>query len=324
MKKKKIACIIGAILIIGGLVTTCFIENNYKNNINATGKAESVTDNKVKLVVDTESKDTLPKNFRTTNDKIDGEKSGNINLTGLADLNISGSGALSEKGLEAIKGNVGDKPIMDVDLRQESHGFINGMGISWFGKNDGANKGLTRDQVIADEKEKLDKISKDKHVTFDQLAEGKSINTISEINDPESVQSEEELAKKVGMNYLRITATDHERPLDDQIDLFVESVTNIPNGTWLHFHCRGGDGRTTSFMSMYDMMHNAKKVSFEDIMNRQHLIGGSDLLKGEDKDGTQTRKDFLNKFYDYCKDNQDNYKTSWSQWLKDTKAQSKK
>ena len=319
-------CVIGAIVIIGGLVSTYFIEHNYKNNTKAAAKTESVEknkksakDSKVKLVIDTENKDTLPKNFRTTGDKVDSEKAGGINLTGLADLNISGSGALSEKGLEAIKQNVGDKPIIDVDLRQESHGFINGMGISWFGENDGANKGLARDKVIADEKEKLDKISEDKHITFDQLAKGKSINTISEINNLESVQTEEELTKKLGTNYLRITATDHERPLDEQVDLFVQSVRSIPNGTWLHFHCRGGDGRTTSFMSMYDMMHNAQKVSFEDIMNRQHLIGGSDLLKSEDKDGTQTRKDFLKEFYDYSKNNQDGFQTSWSQWLKSAK-----
>ena len=298
------------------LTTTYCIKHYYNGNKNIVTQTKSAQSSKVNFVIDTENKDVLPKNFRTTKDAINSEKSGNVNLAGMSDLNISGSGSLSEKGLDMIKEKVGNKPIIDIDLRQEDHGFINGMGVSWFGKNDQANKGLTREQVIADEKDKLNKISEDKHVTFDQLPKGKSINTIKEISDPESVQTEEELAKSLGMSYLRITVTDHEKPLDYQVDLFVESIKNLPQDTWIHFHCRGGAGRTTTFMSMYDMMHNAKNVSFEDIMKRQTLIGGSDLLKSEDQDESQGRPDFMNKFYNYCKENQDGFQTSWSQWLK--------
>jgi len=316
MKKKNIMYIIGALVIVGALSVAYYVAHYYKGNTSIITKTESVQSSKVNLVIDTENKNVLPKKFRTTNDKINSEQAGNINLVGMSDLNISGSGALSEKGLAMIKEKTGNRPIIDIDLRQENHGFINGMGISWFGENDEANKGLTREQVIADEKDKLNQISQDKHATFDQLPKGKSINTIKEINNPESVQTEEELAKKLGMSYLRITVTDHGNPLDDQVDLFVQYVRNLPKETWLHFHCRGGAGRTTTFMSMYDMMHNAKNVSFEDIMKRQTLIGGSDLLNGDDEDKGETRSDFMNMFYNYCKDNQDGFQTSWSQWLK--------
>lgn len=316
MKKKKIIYVVGALAIIGALAIVYGVKHYYKGNETIASKTDSAQSSKVNLVIDTENKNVLPKNFRTTKDAINSEKAGSVNLNGLSDLNISGSGALSEKGLAMVKEKVGNKPIMDIDLRQEDHGFINGMGISWFGENDQANKGLTREQAMVDEKDKLDQISKNKHVAFDQLPKGKSVNTIKEINNPESVQTEEELAKSLGMSYLRITVTDHEKPLDDQVDLFVESIKNIPQDTWLHFHCRGGAGRTTTFMSMYDMMHNAKNVSFEDIMKRQTLIGGSDLLKGEDQDENQARPDFMNMFYNYCKENQDGFQTSWSQWLK--------
>lgn len=316
MKKKKIICIIGALVIIVALTTAYCIEHYYSSNKNIVTQTKSSKSRKVNFVIDTENKDVLPKNFRTTKDEINSEKAGNVNLAGMSDLNISGSGALSEKGLDMIKEKIGNKPIIDIDLRQEDHGFINGMGVSWFGKKNQANIELTREQVIGDEKDKLNKISEDKHATFDQLPKGKSINTIKEISNPESVQTEEELAKSLGMSYLRITVTDHEKPLDDQVDLFVESIKNLPQDTWIHFHCRGGAGRTTTFMSMYDMMHNAKNVSFEDIMKRQTLIGGSDLLKGEDQDESQGRPDFMNKFYNYCKENQDGFQTSWSQWLK--------
>jgi protein-tyrosine phosphatase len=319
MEKKKIACVIGALVIVGGLGTTYYLNNFTKGNTNTATKKQVIQSSKVNLIIDTENKAVLPKKFRTTKDKISSDKVGTINLKGLSDLNMSGSGALSEKGLAAIKDKIGNRAILDVDLRQEDHGFVNGMGISWFGKNDDANKGLTRDQIISDEKNKLNKISQDKHVTFDQLKNGKSINVLKEINDPQKVQTEEELAKTLGISYLRITVTDHEKPLDEQVDLFVKSVTNLPQDTWLHFHCRGGAGRTTTFMSMYDMMHNAKNVSYEDIMKRQTLIGGSDLLKGEDEDKTQSRPDFMKTFYNYCKDNNDGFKTSWSQWLKNKK-----
>jgi protein-tyrosine phosphatase len=319
MKKKKIIYIIGILIITGTLSAAFYVEHMYKANKSIDTKAESIQNGKVNLVIDTENKAALPKNFRTTKDKINSEKAGDVNLAGMSDLNISGSGALSEKGLAMIKEKIGSKSIIDVDLRQEDHGFVNGMGISWFGENDQANKGISRDQIIADEKNKLNGISKDKHVVFDKLPKGKSINTISEINNPESVQTEEELAKSLGMNYLRITVTDHEKPLDDQVDLFVGLVKNLQQDTWLHFHCRGGAGRTTTFMAMYDMMHNAKNVSFEDIMKRQTLIGGSDLLKGEDQDESQDRSNFMEEFYNYCKDDKDEFQTSWSEWIKSNK-----
>ncbi|AGF55680.1 hypothetical protein B0P06_000212 [Clostridium saccharoperbutylacetonicum] len=319
MKKKKIIYIIGILIITGTLSAAFYVEHMYKANKSIDTKAESIQNGKVNLVIDTENKAVLPKNFRTTKDKINSEKAGDVNLAGMSDLNISGSGALSEKGLAMIKEKIGSKSIIDVDLRQEDHGFVNGMGISWFGDNDQANKGISRDQIIADEKNKLNGISKDKHVAFDKLPKGKSINTISEINNPESVQTEEELAKSLGMSYLRITVTDHEKPLDDQVDLFVGSVKNLQQDTWLHFHCRGGAGRTTTFMAMYDMMHNAKNVSFEDIMKRQTLIGGSDLLKGEDQDESQDRSNFMEEFYNYCKDDKDEFQTSWSEWIKSNK-----
>ena len=319
MKKKKIIYIIGILVIAGALSATFYVKHTYKSNKSIDTKAESIQNGKVNLVIDTENKDVLPKKFRTTKDTVKSEQAGNINLTGMSDLNISGSGALSEKSLSMIKEKIGNKPIIDVDLRQEDHGFINGMGISWFGENDEANKGLTREQVIADEKDKLNQIAQNKHVEFDQLPNGKSINTIKEINNPESVQTEEELANKLGMSYLRITVTDHGNPSDDQVDLYIKSVKDLPNETWLHFHCRGGAGRTTTFMAMYDMMHNAKNVSYEDIMKRQTLIGGSDLINGDYEDKSQIRTDFMNMFYNYCKDNKDGFQTSWSEWLKNNK-----
>lgn len=40
------------------------------------------------------------------------------------------------------------------------------------------------------------------------------------------------------------------------------------------FHCEAGEGRTTAYMAMYDMMKNPD-VSLKDILYRQHLLGGN-------------------------------------------------
>jgi hypothetical protein len=70
---------------------------------------------------------------------------------------------------------------------------------------------------------------------------------------------------------------------------------------------------------MYDMMRNAKRVTLEDITQRQWLIGGVDLLAMKRPDSfkyeaTRERSVFVRKFYDYCRSNSDNFKTSWTEW----------
>lgn len=103
MKRNKVVYIIVALVIIGGATIMYSINQHYKSSKIAIQKTNSVQANKTKLVIDTDNKDVLPKNFRTTKDKINDEKSKDIDFTGLSDLNISGSGALSEKSLAMVK-----------------------------------------------------------------------------------------------------------------------------------------------------------------------------------------------------------------------------
>src|SRR5699024_5080889 len=86
------------------------------------------------VIVDLDDKEQLQKRIRTTSDSVNKEENEGINLEGLKDLKSSGSGMISKKGLIKIKQEIGDYPITVVDLRQESHGFVNGMAVSWFGK----------------------------------------------------------------------------------------------------------------------------------------------------------------------------------------------
>jgi len=240
--------------------------------------------------------------MRKSNDVIKnqvGDKT--ISINGLKDLKISGSGQFSKGGLQLLKKAIGASPIVIVDLRQESHGFVNGTAFSYMDKDNKANKGLTPQQVTADETARLKTIQSEGNIKF------KSDNVPTKV---ETVNTEQELVKSVGMTYVRFPVTNNEWPTDDVVNDFVQFVRSQPKKSWLHFHCMEGVGRTTLFMVMYDSMKNAKTVSLEDIMDRQVLLGGKNLLQT----GSDERAAFLRSFYEYCKENTDGFETSWSQW----------
>ena len=58
------------------------------------------------------------------------------------------------------------------------------------------------------------------------------------------------------VEYVRIPVTDHCAPSDAAIDVLCglrEAARTDPT-SWVHFHCHGGDGRTTTFLALYDML----------------------------------------------------------------------
>lgn len=265
--------------------------------------------NNIRLVINSDNTKKLSKHFRKTTDLTNFKGTKVINLNGLANLNISGSSQFSENSLISIKQSLGNAmPIIVVDLRQESHGFINGIAVSWSGNRNKANKGLTKEEVLFDENARLQSILLNKPI---------SIGDKTLI--PKKVEDEEELVQSYGMSYMRIPVTDKERPTNNMVDYFIKFVNSLPPNTWLHFHCKGGVGRTATFMVMYDMMKNAKNVSLQDIMNRQVLLGGKNLLRDEPHLMYRLKKQrakLIKRFYRYCVENNDNFKTTWSQWIR--------
>ena len=119
------------------------------------------------LVEDNENYDTMPFKFRKSNELQSIANNSALNLAGLENLNISGSQQFSKMNLslllKAINTNL---PIIDFDLRQESHGFINGIPISFENKHNNANKGLSNEQVLKKEKAQLDSIKKGVPISF--------------------------------------------------------------------------------------------------------------------------------------------------------------
>jgi protein tyrosine phosphatase (PTP) superfamily phosphohydrolase (DUF442 family) len=275
------------------------------------------------LVFDAEpDKQKEPFNFRTMKDAFPKVEGPAPNREGLDTLRASGSASFSEESLRKIKDRLPVKKVTVVDLRQESHGYLNGLTVEWWGDHNAANKAKSFDQIQKDETARLAALKDAGQATV--FLVGKGEKRVEETGATKlalkNVQTEQELCKANQLGYFRIPVTDREKPDDAEVDRFLGLIRELPDDSWLHFHCRAGQGRTTTFLAMYDMMHNAKKVSRDDILRRQQLLGGADLASDGPKDdwryeGYVARRLFLEKFYDYCKANDDGFKTRWSDWL---------
>lgn len=275
------------------------------------------------LIVNMWDSEELPKKFRMSTDlftKTEGSSA--PSSIGLKELLASGSAQFSEKSLGAILKKIPSQHITIVDLRQESHGFVNGTAVSWFVERDWANKGKTLPEVLDDENRRL------KEITEWPIATLYASRKFPVPVWVKSSFSEAELAATKNLGYLRIPVTDHMRPTDADVDVFINFVKSLPKDTvWLHFHCAAGEGRTTTFLAMYDMMRNATKVKLHDIFLRQHLIGGINFLSESASDWRKSyfedRKQFLRQFYVYCQQNPLFQKT-WSTWSSEQKLDKQK
>lgn len=294
MNRKKKICVVTFIVIIS--IFFIYFKDFF------IGKFDT---NSINPIIDSTNIEQLPKNFRMCNSNIKDDVV--QNSIGLSDLKISGSGQFSENSLDVIKKAIDSNSIIIVDLKQEHHGFINGIPISWVNKKNTSNKGLTKEQILDNENNKLGSIENNKEI----LIQNQKLI-------PTKIQNEKQLVENNGMSYIRIPVTDKEKPSDDMVDYFVQFVQSLPQNIWVHFHCEEGIGRTTTFMVMYDIIKNAKRVSLDDIMNRQVLIGGQDLLDDtvNTSKNAEERSEFIKKFYEYALQNDDNFKITWSQWLK--------
>ena len=254
-----------------------------------------VDENSVNLVLDTQNCSDMPKHFRKSTDKLNTQNNEELNLSGLNTLNISGSQQFCEGNLPLVIDSIGNSlPITVIDLRQESHGFINGSPVSWANALNDANKGLTKDEVMLDEYNKLNSIKLNVPMTYH--------NHKNVIVVPKKVEDEEHLVNSKSLSYIRIPVTDGKIPTDDMVDYFVELIKLQPEKSWLHFHCKQGIGRTTTFMIMYDMIKNSKDVTADDIIRRQLLLANFDESHIKSFNNNE-RINFLKNFYKYCKEN---------------------
>jgi len=316
----------------------------------------------VKDISDKALKANLPKTFR-----IDSRNQ------------ASASAQLTKEHLDHVLKEIGrsDCPetVTVVDLRQESHGFANGIPFSWYRCKNLINFGKTRSGAMFSETEALENLQ---HNIDNGLFPTISLHEIRVkllgsiysaeeliLQEPVKIESEEQVCTSLGVNYARFPVVDHHNPDEIVADAFVRFVTTlfVPDSKdseesssnspkkqqWLHFHCKGGRGRSTSFISMFSMLlhylridNDLKVMTVEDFIGTQHTIGGSDLFKPPRCKNKQwkmaafkNRERFLRYFYEYCvyfstkntetgaSETTTTARQSWYDWI-ENKMQSKK
>ena len=280
---------------------------------------------------------SLPKNFRTMTDPWHHTKSGNApSRKGLETLKASGSAQFCKGQLQSMLSSKRvSLPMTIVDLRQESHGFFqldqplqgeSTIAVGWFAERDWMSIGKGLVSVLADENVRLGAATKNAKLTVNEIKSVNSEGGICKLHPYPVVTAgwltERQLAKKAGSDYIRFPTTDHVRPRDEEVDGFVDFDTRLARGTWLHFHCRGGDGRTTTFLAMHDIIHNAPAVAVDDILIRQYWLGGVDLYAPPSKSTNYQypfaveREQFIRDFYQYvCAAKPRGFQLSWSKWV---------
>ena len=210
-------------------------------------------------------------------------------------------------------------PAVIVDLRQESHGWINGAPVTWLAQGDAANLGKTPAEAAERERSLLQDLTVRATVEVALIDADDSPSHPQELA-VESVQSEEELVRSLGLGYHRLYVTDHLRPSDQEVDGFLQFVAALAPGTWLHFHCRGGKGRTTTLLAMYDMLRNADRVSCEEVMARQAAAHPCYDLRDLHSSSSghlsyRERLDFLQVFHVFARERKKGCAGAWSDWL---------
>jgi hypothetical protein len=144
-----------------------------------------------------------------------------------------------------------------VDLRQETHGFYNGEAVSLYADKDWANVWRSPAWIAEDERRLVDvgATANVRMFSYTKDAEERIIPTgITELTVTDAA-TEETIARRMPFPvvYHRLPTTDHCPPFE-MLEPFIAFCNQIDLAKdWVHFHCHGGDGRTTTFLALYDM-----------------------------------------------------------------------
>jgi Inositol hexakisphosphate len=267
----------------------------------------------------------LPRNLRTTDDPLTAAKDETPSAVfELRNLRASGSGEFTPEGLKLVLARTRGH-VTVFDLRQETHIFVNDLPVIWYASRDWSNVGRSQSEVEADEVARVASLKAGKKIDIrpgHPVKHGNADSVPPQQVTVERASIERDLVQPAGASYVRITVTDHTRPLDDEVDRFILAVRSLPENAWAHFHCEAGLGRTTTFMVLYDMLRNANRVSLEHIVQRQKILSrGCDVLQPDEPSNWKApyaadRAAFIRAFYEYARANPNGRPQIWSEWLK--------
>jgi hypothetical protein len=266
-----------------------------------------------------------PRNLRTTDDSLTpGTSEAPSAMVGLRDLRASGSGEFTPEGLKLVLARTRG-PVTVFDLRQETHIFVNDLPASWYASRDWSNVGRSQSEIEADEATRVASLKPGSKIDVrpgHSVKHGDANSVAPQQVTVERASVERDIVQPAGASYVRITVTDHVRPIGDEVDTFILAVRALPEDAWAHFHCEAGLGRTTTFMVLYDMLRNANRVSLEDIVQRQKVLShGYDVLQPDEPGNWKApyaaeRANFIRGFYNYSRANPNGRPLLWSEWLK--------
>ncbi len=269
--------------------------------------------------LDAPGEEVLPRNLRLSSDDFTAEDSSL--KSGLSQLCISGSAQPSAAGFTALYQQLRAQtslPIYMVDLREESHGFLAGVAISWYEDHNWGNRGKPRGEMLQDEQQRLHSLTGP--ITAIPLGREDTARLSPQTLPASTPADEAATATAAGFHYVRLPATDQCWPEPAVIDDFLQFYRTLPASAWLHFHCQAGHGRTTTFMVLYDILQNPE-LPLETIVLRQQLLGGTYLLAepdGTDWLSVETRRKAQNLrlFYRYVQQEKpQQFPMPWANWL---------
>jgi protein-tyrosine phosphatase len=246
-------------------------------------------------------------------------------VDGLAALRCSGSAQPSVAAFRDVRRRLGEVAAEDLyvlDLRQESHGFLNEAAVSWYAEANWGAAGLPDEEALALEALRLRLLG---------LAERVRVGDVETIKrgaapsfttwERPRVAGEAEAFGLWPGRYVRLPVTDHARPSDEVVDRFVALVRGLPERAHIHLHCRGGKGRTATFIALHDLLRNAGQMSLEAILDRQAVLNGYDLRKvatpGSAKAAfIEERQAFVRAFHAYARETRGEAPMCWSAWVR--------
>ena len=233
-------------------------------------------------------------------------------------LRIAGGGQPSKTTLAHLHEQLSlsiDTPLWVIDLRQESHGYLNEDAVSWHGVANAANRGKAAESVERDEQQRLAEAigTNVQAVPMGHYDEAHIPYTFAE--GVTGFATERHIARKSGLGYVRIAATDMHWPEPQAIDDFVRFYRSLPQEHgWLYFHCQAGQGRTTTFMVLYELLESPDRTADEAIAH-QRALGGADLSSGARYEG-------ICRFAQYVRENRaTDFAQRWSDWLSAQQSQ---
>lgn len=149
-------------------------------------------------------------------------------------------------------------------------------------------------------------------------------------------QSEGDMVRALGAQYIQIPVTDHDAPnpadIDDLVKLYTgasSAATGIPNDATnvFHLHCSAGKGRTSMAFIVYTILKKGDTLSLKELIQQIQDLRDYNLLALVDKktgavtqktNGFTKRLNTIRQFYIYRNDSGIGYGTgtSFANWLK--------